>query len=107
MAASGARAEPPSKPVELEVFVREGCPRCEDAKRFLSQLQAERSGLQVHYRDVGREPEALARLQELASQQSATLEHRTTDVGLFELNVSGSGQAKRKVWKHEAASWQQ
>ncbi len=57
--------------MELEVFVREGCPRCEDAKRFLSQLQAERPGLQVHYRDVVREPESLARLQELAGEGPA------------------------------------
>lgn len=70
LTAPGARAEAPSEPVRLEVFVREGCPRCEDAKRFLSQLQAERPELQVQYRDVVREPEALARLQELAGQRS-------------------------------------
>ncbi|WP_084609703.1 glutaredoxin family protein [Archangium violaceum] len=71
LAASSARAEAPSVPVEMEVFVREGCPRCEEAKRFLTQLQAQRPALQVYYRDVGREPEALARLQELAGRRTA------------------------------------
>ncbi|MFY0583191.1 glutaredoxin family protein [Cystobacter fuscus] len=83
LAATGARAQAPPGPVELEVFVREGCPRCEDAKQFLSRLQAERPGLQVRYRDVVREPEALARLEELAGQ------HQVKALGVPAFHVAG------------------
>jgi glutaredoxin len=58
----------PSAP-DIEVFVREGCPACSAAKRFLDALQGERPELQVIYHDVGRDPEAQARLQALADQR--------------------------------------
>lgn len=51
----------------LEMFVREGCPHCEDAERFVARLQRERPTLPVTVRDVRREPAALARLRELAA----------------------------------------
>jgi glutaredoxin len=53
---------------ELEVFTREGCPRCADAKRFLAGLAVERPELRVVERDVRRDPKALARLRELARE---------------------------------------
>lgn len=42
-------AEPP--PV-LQVYVREGCPHCADAKVFLARLSQERPGLRIVYRPV-------------------------------------------------------
>lgn len=58
--------EPP--PATLEVFVREGCPHCEDAKRFLDQLRREQPGLAITMRDIGRDPHARARLSDLAAR---------------------------------------
>jgi len=52
----------------LEVFVREGCPHCEDAKVFLARLQRERPGLRIMFRAVDREPRAA---EELASRSAA------------------------------------
>ncbi len=70
-AVAPARGEaPPSvaaEPVEIEVFVREGCPHCADAKAFLEKLRAERPGLSVAIRDVGRDMGALARLEQLSA----------------------------------------
>ena len=54
--------------VEIEVFVREGCPHCADAKVFLGKLRQERPGLVVTVRDVMREPDSLRRLEELMSR---------------------------------------
>jgi glutaredoxin len=58
----------PSAP-DIEVFMREGCPACSAAKRFLDDSQRERPDLRVIYHDVERDPEALARLQALANQR--------------------------------------
>ena len=52
-AASGAGA-----PAVLEVFVREGCPHCADAKVFLAQLARERPALRIVLRPVDRDPQA-------------------------------------------------
>jgi hypothetical protein len=49
--------------------MREGCPACGAAKRFLDDLQRGRPELRIIYSDVGRDPEALARLQALADQR--------------------------------------
>lgn len=47
---------PPSRHVTtrgaLEVFVRDGCPHCADAKIFLSRLSSERPGLRITYRSI-------------------------------------------------------
>lgn len=57
-----AAAPPPGEvqvgaPV-LEVFVREGCPHCADAKVFLAELAGERPDLQIRLRPVDRDPAA-------------------------------------------------
>ncbi|MBN1205407.1 MAG: NrdH-redoxin [Myxococcaceae bacterium] len=57
-------------PVELEVFTREGCPRCEEAKAFLAELRLTRPWLQVRYHDVGRDAAARERLAALAAEHS-------------------------------------
>jgi glutaredoxin len=46
------------EPGVLEVFVREGCGHCADAKAFLPAFAAERPGLRVVYRDIERDPDA-------------------------------------------------
>tara|TARA_R110002110_G_scaffold133783_1_gene316465 strand:- start:76757 stop:77920 length:1164 start_codon:yes stop_codon:yes gene_type:complete len=48
---------PPQAPV-LEVFVRSGCPHCDNAKAFLPQFAAQHPWLAIHYRAVDRDPEA-------------------------------------------------
>jgi len=61
---------PPAAAVQrLEVFVREGCPHCANAKVFLAKLAKERPDLEIVIRDVLAEPAALARLQALVKEQ--------------------------------------
>ncbi|MFO7550298.1 MAG: glutaredoxin family protein [Haliea sp.] len=48
---------PPQAPV-LEVFVRSGCPHCDNAKAFLPQFATQHPWLAIHYRAVDRDPEA-------------------------------------------------
>lgn len=52
----------------LEVFVREGCPHCADAKRFLAELAVQRPGLAIVYREVDRHPAARDALIEISRQ---------------------------------------
>ena len=54
--------------VDLEVFVRPGCPYCDRAKLFLADLQRHRPALRVRIRDISRDPQALRDLQELADR---------------------------------------
>lgn len=42
----------------LEVFVRDGCPHCADAKDFLPEFAKERPWLKIVYRSVGRDEAA-------------------------------------------------
>lgn len=63
-----AAGEPASKQPDLEVFVRQGCPHCTEAKRFLEDLQRDRPSLRIVFRDVGQDPTALRQLQELAAR---------------------------------------
>jgi glutaredoxin len=58
-----------SEAAAIEVFVREGCPRCVEAERFLDRLRQEQPRLTIRIHDVGRDPTALWRLQELASRE--------------------------------------
>lgn len=55
----------------IEVFVREGCPHCAEAEEFLARLGRERSELTIVVRDVQKDREALARLQELVAATGA------------------------------------
>jgi glutaredoxin len=61
----GAGAEPPA---DIEVFTRDGCPRCAAAERFLAELRRERLDLRIAFRHVDRDPRELVRLQELAAE---------------------------------------
>lgn len=71
--AAGARAAAASTPAadaaELEMFVRPGCARCAEAELFVAQLRRERPALRVAVRDVRADPQALARLRELAGER--------------------------------------
>jgi glutaredoxin len=69
MLSAPARAQLPA-PVEVEVFTREGCPRCQDAKDFLAELRLTRPWLQVRYHDVGQDAAARERLGALAAEHS-------------------------------------
>ncbi len=83
------RPDPPialaSEPerVVIELFTREGCPYCTDAKRFLEALRRERPALDVVERDVRRDPRALERLRTLA------LEHGVHTLGVPAFYVAG------------------
>jgi glutaredoxin len=63
-AAEGARADRSARPgsVVIEVFVREGCPHCADAKIYLAELSGRRPELRVVYRSVDDDPSARADL---------------------------------------------
>jgi glutaredoxin len=58
--------------VDIEVFVRAGCPHCEAAKTFLRDLQQRRPALRILIRDVGQDQTAMARLELLAKQRAVT-----------------------------------
>ncbi len=51
-------AQPATGPGVLEVFVRDGCPHCADAKEFLPAFSSERPWLQIVYRSVDRDKTA-------------------------------------------------
>jgi hypothetical protein len=52
----------------LQVFVRDGCPHCADAKAFLPTLQQAHPGLQIVYRQVDKDPAARDALMEVSRQ---------------------------------------
>ena len=53
---------------DIEVYTREGCPRCAEASQVLAALQAERPTLSVAVYDVGIDPAARARLRARAAE---------------------------------------
>lgn len=53
---------------ELQVFVREGCPHCAEAKQFLPKLAAERPHLKIVYRSLDSDPHARIELFNLSRQ---------------------------------------
>lgn len=55
---ANAARTPDVSATTLEVFVREDCPRCAEAKRYLATLQRERPELVVEYRPVDRDAAA-------------------------------------------------
>jgi glutaredoxin len=52
----------------VEVYVREGCPYCADAKAYLDQLARRRPGLRITLRPVDTDPAARAELEALSRQ---------------------------------------
>ncbi len=57
---------------DLEVFVRQGCPHCEEAKAYLAHLQERRPQLRITIHDIGKDPQALIRLKTLAAKFDVT-----------------------------------
>lgn len=57
---------------DLEVFVRQGCPHCEKAKTYLTQLKQQYPKLTLTIHDISEDPQALRRLKELAAKLSIT-----------------------------------
>ncbi|MDD5272382.1 MAG: glutaredoxin domain-containing protein [Methylovulum sp.] len=57
--------------IDIEVFVREGCPHCAKAKLFLEVLQREQPQLHILIRDIESESAALERLKAIAKTQQA------------------------------------
>lgn len=57
-AAARSAAQTRGDPALLEVFVREGCPHCAEAKAFLAVLAREQPDLAIVYREVDRDPAA-------------------------------------------------
>jgi glutaredoxin len=68
-------------PVDIEVFVREGCPHCAKAETFLHTLQQEQPALKIVIVDIGKQPDALQRLQSLAKNQGI----RTVRIPAFQI----------------------
>ena len=60
-ASAGPVASQPPRQT-IEVFVRDGCPHCADAKAFLAQLQQERPDVEVRLHPVDTDPVARDRL---------------------------------------------
>jgi glutaredoxin len=51
----------------IKFFTRSGCPRCSEAREFLTELKRRRPGLSVHERDVAADLAARAELEALAA----------------------------------------
>ena len=58
-----------SQSIDIEVFVRKGCPHCEAAKGFLEKLGKLQPALHIVVRDVGVDDRALSRLLALSSEE--------------------------------------
>ncbi|WP_437285537.1 NrdH-redoxin [Sorangium sp. So ce406] len=63
-------AAPVEPRVDVELFTRKGCPRCDEAKRFLTELESRRPGLRTLVADVVEDRAALDRLRAIAEGQS-------------------------------------
>lgn len=61
-----------TKPADIEVFVRTGCPHCEKAKLFLDKLKHENPKLNIAIHDLAADPSELDRLQTIAEKQGET-----------------------------------
>lgn len=58
---------------EILLFSRTGCPHCEEAHRFLDDLVKEQPGLTLWVLEVDRDPQALRRLEALATERGETV----------------------------------
>lgn len=62
-----------AQPADIELFSRESCPHCIEAKKFLTQLQQEQPHLRIVIHDIEKEPQALTELQILAQKQNVSV----------------------------------
>lgn len=68
----GAQAHAGDTVQDLEVFVRAGCPHCEAAKIFLSQLHRERPSLRIAIHDIAEDSATRQRLMTLTVERGLT-----------------------------------
>jgi len=61
-----------TRPADIEVFVREGCPHCAKAEAFLMVLRQEQPELRIVIYDVLREPAALERLKRIVEKNGVS-----------------------------------
>ncbi len=61
-------ADPSSEVGLLQVYVRDGCPHCAEAKQYLPQITAQRPSLKIVYRSLDQEPDARTELITLSQQ---------------------------------------
>lgn len=64
---------PDAQSVDIEVFVREGCPHCAKAEEFLAKLMRLRPELKIVNHDVLKDPAALERLKYIAKSQTGVV----------------------------------
>src|SRR5690349_17041744 len=62
LSAANEPTEPTRQDNILEVFVRDGCPHCAEAKGFLSDFGSKRPWLRIIYRPVDHDPAARGEL---------------------------------------------
>jgi glutaredoxin len=62
-----------AQPADIELFSRESCPHCIEAKKFLTQLQQEQPHLRIVIHDIEKEPQALTQLKILAQKQNVSV----------------------------------
>lgn len=85
----------PWESADIEAFVREGCPHCEEAEKFLKALALEQPWLRIVVRDIHRDPGALDRLRQIARTTDANLSvptfyvHGQTIVGYTDESTTG------------------
>lgn len=82
----------------LQVYVRDGCPHCAEAKKFLPEIAAQRPDLKIVYRSLDQEPEARTELINLSRQAGlwppgvpTFVMHGKLLVGFNDLKTSGPG----------------
>ncbi len=61
-----------TRPADIEIFVREGCPHCAKAEAFLMALKQEQPELRIVIHDVLREPAGLERLKRIAEKNGVS-----------------------------------
>lgn len=81
--------------VDIELFSRESCPHCIEARKFLNQLQQEDPHLQIVIHDIEKEPQALTQLQMLSQKQKVSVRvpafylNEQLIVGFIDANTTG------------------
>lgn len=65
-AAPDVARDPPQAPVTMEVYVRDGCPHCADAKEWLETLRRDRPDVRIVLRPIDRDAAALADLERVS-----------------------------------------
>ena len=69
-AGAACAADIETLPADIEVFVREGCPHCASAEKFLATLKQQNPELRIVIRDVQKDPAALQRLKNIAEKHA-------------------------------------